>query len=94
MKKKLTTPLRILILAVVAAAVIQQMARPADQRTWHGRVFGLVPYDFRLPTLGRIKARYWNAEDRRLLTPTAFGAGWGINVRQVIRRLGAAVSAG
>jgi hypothetical protein len=94
MKKKLTTPLRILILAVVAAAVIQQMARPADQRTWHGRVFGLVPYDFRLPTLERIKARYWNAEDGRLLTPTAFGAGWGINVRQVIRRLGAAVSAG
>lgn len=45
----------------------------------HGRMLG-VPYDFRMPTLGRIKERMWNPDDPRVLTPRVFGAGWTINL--------------
>lgn len=40
-----------------------------------------IPYDFRRPTLSRIKARFWNPADDRLLTPMAFGWGYAVNLR-------------
>ena len=40
-----------------------------------------MPYDFRRPTLSRIKARFWNPADDRLLTPMAFGWGYAVNLR-------------
>ncbi len=43
-----------------------------------GKVAG-VPYDFRRPTMARNRARYWNADDRRIFTPKVLGAGWDIN---------------
>ncbi len=51
-----------------------------------GSVFG-VPYDFRLPTVARLKARYWNPEDNRVLIPHAFGAGYSLNLGALARRL-------
>lgn len=45
----------------------------------HGKMLG-VPYDFRMPTLGRIKERMWNPDDPRVLTPRVFGAGWTVNL--------------
>lgn len=39
-----------------------------------------VPYDFRRPTLARLKARWWNPADRRFFTPKTFGAGWDLNL--------------
>jgi hypothetical protein len=44
-----------------------------------GRVLG-VPYDLRRPTVARLKSRWWNKNDPRLLTPKTFGAGWDINL--------------
>jgi hypothetical protein len=44
----------------------------------HGKILG-VPYDFRPPTLARIRERMWNREDPRVITPRVFGAGWTIN---------------
>jgi uncharacterized membrane protein len=38
-----------------------------------------MPYDWRKPTSGKVRARYWNPADRRLFPPKAFGMGWGIN---------------
>ena len=32
-----------------------------------------VPYDLRPPTVARLKSRWWNPADRRLLTPKTFG---------------------
>ena len=52
-----------------------------------GRFLG-IPYDWRVPTPARMKARWWNREDRRLLTPKVFGWGWTINLYQLLRRLG------
>jgi hypothetical protein len=74
--------------AVTVAAVVEQLRLPADQRTWEGRVGGLVPYDFRMPTLDRAKARWWNPQDDRLFVPTVFGVGWTINAARVARLLG------
>lgn len=64
---------------LMVAAISQEMSKPEDQRTWHGKVFGLVPYDFRPPTWERFRAAYWNPDDQRLFTDRVFGVGWAIN---------------
>lgn len=64
---------------VVAAALAQQLRRPPAARTWEGRVLG-VPYDFRPPTLSRLRARWWNPDDPRVFTPRTFGVGWDLNI--------------
>ncbi|HEX3299012.1 MAG TPA: DUF5808 domain-containing protein [Actinomycetota bacterium] len=74
--------------AVTAAAIVEQLRLPAEQRTWEGRVGGLVPYDFRMPTLERAKSRWWNPQDDRLFMPTVFGVGWTINAARLGRVLG------
>jgi hypothetical protein len=74
--------------AVTVAAIVEQLRLPADQRTWEGRVGGLVPYDLRMPTLERAKSRWWNPEDDRLFVPTVFGVGWTVNAARVGRMLG------
>lgn len=43
-----------------------------------GKFLG-IPYDFRFPTLSRIRERMWNREDERIFTPRVYGAGWTIN---------------
>src|SRR5262249_59437089 len=35
---------------LVGAAVATELVKPADKRTWHGRILGFVPYDLRPPT--------------------------------------------
>jgi Family of unknown function (DUF5808) len=67
-------------LGLTVAAISQEMAKPESERTWHGKVFGTVPYDFRPPTWERIRRAYWNTEDPRLFTDRVFGVGWGINL--------------
>lgn len=67
------------ILAILAVvAVVQELRKPADQRTWHGLVAGVMPYDFRKPTMDRIRQSSWNPEGP-ILTPKAWGLGWTIN---------------
>ncbi len=51
----------------------------------HGEIFGLVPYDFRPPTLARARETFWNTEDERFLVPTMFGVGWTMNLRSAPR---------
>jgi ATP-dependent Lon protease len=43
-----------------------------------GRFLGM-PYDWRRPTHDRLRERAWNPEDRRILTPKAYGWGLGVN---------------
>jgi hypothetical protein len=69
----------------VGAAVGKELRKPRGRRTWHGRILGLVPYDFRLPTVRRVKSRWWNPLDRRLFTPRAFGIGWAINFGRLVK---------
>jgi hypothetical protein len=74
--------------AVAVAAIVEQLRLPADERTGEGRVAGLVPYDFRVPTLERARSRWWNPEDERVFVPTVFGVGWTVNLARLGRLLG------
>ena len=65
---------------LLVAAIAQEMGKPEAERTWHGELFGLVPYDLRPPTWGRIRAAYWNPENPRLFTPRVLGVGWAVNL--------------
>ncbi len=46
-----------------------------------------IPYDFRVPTIQRIKDRVWNPEDSRIFTPMAYGIGWTINLTSLFKTL-------
>jgi hypothetical protein len=63
-----------------AAAIATELAKPEAERTWHGRVFGLVPYDFRPPTWQRIRDAYWNPDSDELFSDRVFGVGWAVNL--------------
>ena len=62
------------------AAVATELAKPAPERTWQGKVMGVVPYDFRPPTWTRIRNAYWNPESDHLFSDRVFGVGWAINL--------------
>ena len=51
-----------------------------------GKFLG-TPYDWRRPTMARIKQRVWNPNDRHLFTPKSFGWGWDINLFELAARL-------
>jgi hypothetical protein len=51
----------------------------------HGKILGLVPYDFRLPGPERVRRTFWNHGDERFLVPTLFGIGWTTNLRSAPR---------
>jgi hypothetical protein len=67
-------------IGLLAASVARELALPPPQRTWHGHLFGLVPYDLRPPTVRRLRATLWDPSNPRVLVPTAFGVGWSINL--------------
>ncbi|HET7420744.1 MAG TPA: hypothetical protein VFL27_10210 [Candidatus Dormibacteraeota bacterium] len=66
--------------ALVAAAVATELSKPAPERTWQGKVGGVVPYDFRPPTWERIREAYWNPESDHLFSDRVFGVGWAVNL--------------
>ncbi len=71
---------RIVTFGLVVAAVATELAKPEEERTWHGRVFDLVPYDFRPPTWERLRDAYWNPDSDQLFSDRVFGVGWAINL--------------
>ena len=71
---------RLTAFALVAAAIATELAKPAPERTWRGKVGGIVPYDFRPPTWHRIREAYWNPESDRLFSDRVFGVGWAVNL--------------
>lgn len=66
-------------LALLAGALGQQLRRPPSLRSWQGKILG-IPYDFRPPTLARLRAKWWNPDDPSLFTPHSFGVGWSLNL--------------
>ena len=75
-----------LIGAIVTAFVVATVIYAIRTKKPTGRLLG-VPYDFRFPTLSRLKERLWNPDDPRLITPRAFGIGWSVNAYELMRRL-------
>lgn len=71
------------IAALMGLAIREQLQMPPEERTWHGTLFG-TPYDFRWPTIERLRETFWNKDTARVLVPTAFGMGWSINFYPLI----------
>jgi hypothetical protein len=84
--------LRMVALAAVAGAVYTELRKPPAERTWHGRLLGIVPYDFRMPSLERLREAYWNPRSPKLFTDRPLGVGWAINIPTALRRLGFSTS--
>ena len=81
-----------MLAAVVAiVGIVEQLRRPAEERTWHGSVLG-VPYDFRPPSLARLRAAWWNPDTDALFTPRDFGVGWAINYYRLTHPQGPATT--
>lgn len=72
---------------LLVAAVLTELRKPSAERTWHGAVGGVVPYDFRVPRLSRVQHSLWDPENDRLLVPRSFGVGWSVNLAAVLRRV-------
>ncbi len=68
----------LIVTILVGAAIREQLYLPREERTWQGRIMG-IPYDFRWPTIERIREKVWNKSTSRILTPHLFGVGWSIN---------------
>jgi Family of unknown function (DUF5808) len=77
-------------IGLVLAAVTQEPAKPSDEREWHGTVAGVVPYDFRPPTLERARATWWSPQDERVFVPQLLGVGWTLNLGRLARLVGLA----
>lgn len=80
MIRRIRRLVRIAGFAVFIAAVSQEMAKSEPDRTWTGKVWGFVPYDFRPPTWQRLREAYWNPDDPRVFTERVYGVGWAINL--------------
>lgn len=76
------------MIALVLAAICQELEKPEEEREWHGKVAGFVPYDFRIPTREKLKEAYWNPMERRVFTPEVFGVGWAINFYRLLENMG------
>lgn len=76
-------------LAMVGAALLTELRKPREERTWHGRIAGIVPYDFRMPTFQRLQYAWWSPQDDRIFSETPFGVGWTLNIGRLARLIGA-----
>jgi len=79
--------LQVTVVAFTLAAVFQELEKPKEERKWCGRVAGVFPYDFRIPTIQRLKESYWNPYESRVFTPPVFGLGWAINLCALLENL-------
>jgi hypothetical protein len=78
---------RLVVAVIGVIAIIQELRKSPDERSWHGRVADVVPYDFRIPTMERVRDTYWNPEGP-LLSAKAFGVGWAPNFGVLTRVFG------
>ena len=71
------------IAILMGLAIREQLQLPSEERTWHGTLYD-IPYDFRRPTIERLREAFWNKQTARVLVPQAFGMGWSINFYPLI----------
>jgi Family of unknown function (DUF5808) len=74
---------RLISFAMLISAIGQELLKPAEERTWQGRVWRVVPYDFRPPTWARLRDTLWAPENPQIFTPRVFGVGWSVNLGRV-----------
>ncbi|MCC7104232.1 MAG: hypothetical protein IT307_03750 [Chloroflexi bacterium] len=74
-------------LALIVAAVREELKHPSAERAWHGRLWGWLPYDFRPPTVARLRQSLWDPSSPRVITDRSFGIGWSVNVAALIHAI-------
>ena len=79
--------IQVTAVVLALAAVFQEMEKPDEEREWHGKVACFFPYDFRIPTIERIKESYWNPYERRIFSAPVFGIGWAVNFCALLESL-------
>ena len=80
--------IRMAVLGAVLGAIYVELRKPPAERTWNGKLLGVVPYDFRMPSLEGLRQAYWNPRSPKIFTPRPLGVGWAVNIPTVLRRLG------
>ena len=75
---------RTIVLCLLAWAVITELRKPEEERTWQGKLAGFIPYELRRPTLERVRETYWDPDDEHVLKPPVWGVGWALNVGRVV----------
>jgi hypothetical protein len=83
---------RMLAWIALGAALYQELRKPPEERTWHGRVAGSIPSDFRVPTLEKFREAYWDPDTDRVFSDRVIGVGWAVNIPVAMRKLSEIVS--
>jgi hypothetical protein len=78
---------RLILVIIGVIAIVQELKKAPEERTWQGKVGDLIPYDFRMPTIERFRQTYWNPEGS-ILPGKAWGVGWALNFGALKERLG------
>jgi hypothetical protein len=89
--KDLYRLLRSLVWVAFFAALYQELRKPDAERTWNGKVAGVIPYDFRLPTFERLRSAYWDPSSDVVFSEKVFGVGWAVNIPVAARKVAALV---
>jgi hypothetical protein len=72
---------------MIVAALLTELRKPSQQRTWQGHIGGVVPYDFRVPQLKQVREEFWNPDSDQVFVPRSFGVGWNVNFAALIQWL-------
>lgn len=80
--------IRMAVFAAVVGAIYVELRKPPEERTWNGKLLGVVPYDFRMPSLSGLRQAYWNPRSPKIFTPRPLGVGWAVNIPTLLRRMG------
>lgn len=78
---------QLVLMIIGVIVIIRELSKPAEERTWHGKMADLIPYDFRKPTVDRFRDSYWNP-DGPLLPGKPWGVGWALNLGAIKRLVG------
>ena len=73
--------------AALGAAIATELNKPAAERTWHGTIAGVVPYDLRRPTPETVREKLWNPAGN-FWSPSVFGVGWSPNLGRLAAQAG------
>lgn len=79
--------IRTLAWIALIAAIYQELKKPPAERTWQGKVGGTIPYDFRIPTIERVRSAYWDPTSDTIFSDRVIGVGWAVNIPVLIRKL-------
>src|SRR5882762_11719419 len=90
--KDLVRLIRTLAWTALVAAIYQELRKPPEARTWNGKVAGVVPYDFRIPTIDRLRESYWNPDTDQIFSEKVFGVGWAVNIPVAVKKISEIVS--